>query len=77
MAIKDDITVMAGKTTIPASDVETTTTVKHATTGKVYANETEARDDINNPATDTTEQDIARDVAVSVNKLPGIFGGTS
>ena len=77
MAIKDDITVMAGKTTIPASDVETTTTVKHATTGKVYADETEAMDDINNPATDTTEQDIARDVAVSVNKLPGIFGGTS
>ena len=77
MAIKDDITVMAGKITIPAPDVETTTTVKHATTGKVYADETEAMDDINNPATDTTEQDIARDVAVSVNKLPGIFGGTS
>ena len=77
MAIKDDITVMAGKTTIPASDVETTTTVKHATTGKVYADETEARDDVNNPATDTTEQDIARDVAVSVNKLPGILGGTN
>ena len=77
MAIKDDITVMAGKITIPAPDVETTTTVKHATTGKVYADETEARDDVNNPATDTTEQDIARDVAVSVNKLPGIFGGTS
>ena len=77
MAIKDDITVIAGKTTISSPDVETTTTVKHATTGKVYADETEARDDINNPATDTTEQDIARDVAVSVNKLPGIFGGTS
>ena len=77
MDIKDDITVIAGKTTVPASDVETTTTVKHATTGKVYADETEARDDVNNPATDTTEQDIARDVAVSVNKLPDIFGGTS
>jgi|TARA_R100000049_G_C1912056_1_gene59186 hypothetical protein len=77
MAIKDDITVIAGKTTIPAADVETTTTVKHAKTGKVYADETEARDDVNNPATDTTEQDIVRDVSVSVNKLPGIFGGTS
>ena len=77
MDIKDDITVIAGKTTVPASDVETTTTVKHATTGKVYADETEAMDDINNPATDTTEQDIARDVAVSVNKLPDILGGTS
>ena len=77
MAIKDDITVIAGKITIPAPNVETTTTVKHAATGKVYADETEARDDVNNPATDTTEQDIARDVAVSVNKLPDIFGGTS
>ena len=77
MAIKDDITVIAGKTTISSPDVETTTTVKHATTVKVYADETEARDDVNNPATDTTEQDIARDVAVSVNKFPGILGGTS
>ena len=77
MAIKDAITVMAGKITIPAPDVATTTTVKHAKTGKVYADETEAIDDVNNPATDTTEQDIARDVSVSVNKLPGIFGGTS
>ena len=77
MAIKDNITVIAGKTTIPAPDVETTTTVKHAQTGKVYADETEAIDDVNNPATDTTEQDIARDVSVSVNKLPGILGGTN
>ena len=77
MSIKDDITVMAGKTTIPAQDVETKSTVKHATTGEVYASEEEAKADINNPATNTTEQDIIRDVAISVNKLPGILGGTS
>ena len=77
MSIKDNITVIAGKTTVPAQDVETNTTVKHANTGEVYANEEEARADINNPATDTTEQDIRRDVAISVNKLPDIFGGTS
>ena len=77
MVIKDNITVMAGKTTIPAQNVETTSTVKHATTGEVYASEEEAKADINNPATSTTEQDIRRDVAISVNKLPGIFGGTS
>ena len=77
MAIKDDITVMAGKRTIPAQDVETKSTVKHATTGEVYASEEEAKADINNPATDTTEQDIRRDVAISVNKLPDIFGGTA
>ena len=77
MAIKDDITVMAGKRTIPTQDVETTSTVKHATTGEVYADEDAARADIDNPATDTTENDIRRDVSISVNKLPNIFGGTS
>ena len=77
MAIKDNITVMAGNTTIPAQDVETNTTVKHANTGEVYASEEEAKADVDNPATNTTEQDIRRDVAISVNKLPDIFGGTS
>ena len=77
MSIKDNITVIAGKTTVPASDVETNTTIKHANTGEVYASEEEAKADINNPATDTTEEDIRRDVAISVNKLPDIFGGTA
>ena len=77
MSIKDDITVMAGKRTIQSQDVETKSTVKHATTGEVYASEEEAKADIDNPATNTTEQDIRRDVAISVNKLPGIFGGTA
>jgi len=77
MGINDDITVTAGKTTIPAPDVETTSTIKHASTGKVYADEKEAEDDVNNPATSTKKQDITRDVAISVNKLPDILGGSS
>ncbi len=77
MAIKDDITVMAGKRTFPTQDVDTKSTVKHADTGEVYASEEEAKADIDNPATDTTEQDIRRDVSINVNKLPDIFGGTS
>ena len=77
MAINDNITVLAGKKTTPIPDVETTSTVKHANTGKVYANEQEAESDISDPATDTTENDIRRDVAISVNKLPDILGGTS
>ena len=76
MAIKDDITVTAGKT-ISVLDVETQTTIKHATTGKVYADEKEAENDINDPKTSTTKEDIKRDVAIKVNKLPDIFGGTS
>ena len=77
MAINDDITVIAGRSTPTAIDVDTKTTIKHATTGKVYADEKEAEADVNNPATDTTKEDIKQDVAISVNKLPDIFGGTS
>ena len=77
MAINDNITVMAGRTTPTAVDVETKSTIKHATTGKVYASESEAEADINNPATSTTKEDIKRDVAISVNKLPDILGGSS
>ena len=77
MAINEDTTVLAGKKTTPAPNVETTSTVKHASTGKVYANELEAEADINDPATSTTKEDIKRDVAISVNKLPDILGGTS
>ena len=77
MAINDDIIVVAGKATPTAIDVETKTTIKHAKTGKVYADEKEAEADVNDPATDTTKEDIKQDVAISVNKLPDIFGGTS
>ena len=77
MAINDNITVMAGRTTPTAVDVETKSTIKHATTGKVYASEKEAEADINDPATSTTKEDIKRDVAISVNKLPDILGGSS
>ena len=77
MSIIDDITVMAGKKTSSTPDVETKSTIKHAKTGKVYASESEAEADVNNPATDTKQEDIKRDVAISVNKLPDILGGSS
>ena len=77
MAINEDTTVLAGKKTTSAPDVETKSTIKHATTGKVYASESEAEADVINPATSTTTEDIKRDVSISVNKLPDILGGSS
>jgi len=77
MAINEDTTVLAGKKTTSAPDVETKSTIKHATTGKVYASESEAEADVINPATDTKKEDIKRDVSISVNKLPDILGGSS
>ena len=77
MAINEDTTVLAGKKTTSIPDVETKSTIKHATTGKVYASESEAEADVINPATSTKQEDIKRDVAISVNKLPDILGGSS
>ena len=72
MSIKDE-TVLAGKKTPEIIPVETKTTVTNAQTGTEYAGESEAKADVDNPATATTEQDIRRDVAIKVNKLD-IFG---
>ena len=72
MSIKDE-TVLAGKKTPNVIPVETTATVSNAQTGTEYAGESEAKADVDNPATTTTEQDIRRDVAITVNKLD-IFG---
>ena len=72
MSIKDE-TVLAGKKTPKVIPVETKTTVTNAQTGTEYADESEAKADVDNPATATTGQDIRRDVAITVNKLD-IFG---
>jgi len=72
MSIKDE-TVLAGKKTPNVIPVETTATVSNAQTGTEYAGESEAKADVDNPATATTANDIRRDVAITVNKLD-IFG---
>ena len=41
-------------------------TIKHLKTGREYLSDKEAEDDINSPVTDTTKEDISRDVNVIV-----------
>ena len=72
MSIKDE-TVLAGKKVPKIITVQTKTTVSNAQTGKEYADENEAKAYVDNPATDTTANDIRRDVAITVNQLD-IFG---
>ena len=73
MSITKDETVLAGKGHSKPAPVETKTTVSNAQTGTEYAGENEAKADVDNPATARTENDIRRDVAITVNKLD-IFG---
>ena len=56
MSIKDE-TVLAGKKTPKVIPVETKTTVSNAQTGKEYADENEAKADVDNPATATESMD--------------------
>ena len=47
-------------------------TIKHLKTGKEYLSDKEAEDDVNSPVTDTTKDDISRNVNVIVG--PSAFG---
>jgi len=45
-------------------------TVKHMTTGQEYGSDEEARQDIDDPNTDTKEEDISRSVHIKVQSIP-------
>jgi len=45
-------------------------TVKHMITGQEYGSDDEARQDIDNPNTDTKEKDISRSVYIKVQSIP-------
>ena len=47
-------------------------TIKHLKTGREYLSDKEAEDDINSPVTDTTKEDVSRNVNVIVG--PSAFG---
>ena len=48
-------------------------TIKHLKTGREYMSDKEAEEDVNSPATDTTQDDISRSVNIVVG--PGALGG--
>ena len=45
-------------------------TIKHLKTGKEYMSDAEAQEDVNNPVTDTTQDDISRSVHIKIQGLP-------
>ena len=54
---------------VPKYRGETEVTLTNNKTGQEYNSDKEAEDDIANPATDTVQEDIRRDVKVTVPKL--------
>ena len=45
-------------------------TVKHMTTGQEYGSDEEAKQDVDNPNTDTKQEDISRSVHIKVQSIP-------
>jgi hypothetical protein len=74
MTINNNVTVVAGKPSLKKSDVESNTEISHATTGYKYSDDAEAKADVINPATSTTENDIRRDVTIKVNNVGEMIG---
>ena len=48
-------------------------TIKHLKTGREYLSDAEAKEDVDSPVTDTTQDDISRRVNIVVG--PGALGG--
>ena len=45
-------------------------TIKHMTTGQEYGSDEEAKQDVDNPNTDTKQEDISRSVHSKVQSIP-------
>ena len=59
-------------TVIKDVEIETEVTVKNLKTNVEYKSDKEAEDDVNDPNTDTKQEDISRSVNIKVAKLPDV-----
>ena len=61
---------------VPKIKCETEVVVRNKRTNQEYSSDIEAKADIDNPNTDTTEADVTRSVKIKVAKMPPL-GTTS
>ena len=52
---------------------ETIITLTNKVTGKEYASDKEAEDDVNDPNTSTQKEHLKRDVVIDIKRLPSIL----
>ena len=55
---------------VPKIKCETEVVVRNKKTNQEYSSDVEAKADIDNPNTDTTEADVTRSVKIKVAKMP-------
>ena len=61
---------------VPILQPEVFMEVKNKLTGKEYESPEEAKKDVADPTTDTTLDDVEKNIEIKVVKLPDVFGKT-
>lgn len=70
---KGKVDTIVNGVVIEKIDIETEVTVKNLKTNKEYSSDKEAEDDVNDPNTDTKQEDISRSVNIKVAKMPDVI----
>ena len=71
------IAVVKDGKTVEEIDIETEVTLINTKTNQEYNSDQEAQDDVDNPETETKQEDLSRSVKIKVAKMPDILSGSS
>jgi hypothetical protein len=71
------VSVVKDGKTIEEIDIETEVTLINTKTSQEYNSDQEAQDDVDNPGTETKQEDLSRSVRIRVAKMPDILTDSS
>ena len=71
------VSVVKDGKTIEEIDIETEVTLINTKTSQEYNSDQEAQDDVDNPGTETKQEDLSRSVRIRVAKMPDIMTDSS
>lgn len=71
------VSVVKDGKTIEEIDIETEVTLINTKTNQEYNSDQEAQDDVDNPGTETKQEDLSRSVKIKVAKMPDILSSSS
>jgi hypothetical protein len=71
------VSVVKDGKTVEEIDIETEVTLINTKTNQEYNSDQEAQDDVDNPETETKQEDLSRSVRIRVAKMPDILTDSS
>lgn len=71
------VSVVKDGKTVEEIDIDTEVTLINTKTNQEYNSDQEAQDDVNNPGTETKQEDLSRSVRIKVAKMPDILTDSS